>query len=137
MAGTGLYFFNRALCEKYARVWAHDAARIAAMVEEFREETGRYPVATSGLELWSALGNDSRRDSIIEDELIHYWSDGSTYLLLLKPAGPGAISRGTLIYEIRDGEWHTWPECLEAPVRARLRESFSTGATFAQADDAI
>ena len=140
-AGIGVLLLRQPLCEKSARRWSIDIVALAVEVEAFKTHTGAYPVAFSGKSLKAVLGKSSQRWGPVDEGLLEYWSDGQSYIASLTSFGPGPVSSNSLLFEIRNGDWYRWPECLTEDVRqwgrSRIQAARATAVGVRQSNHGV
>ena len=135
LLGTGVWVLRRPLRDEAARVWSREVTALAVEVESFKYQHGSYPVAFSGEAVRAALGRRAGQSSVVDDGMPQYRSDGASYAVSLTVPSRGAVSSATLVYEIRDGEWYLWPECLTDDVRRRSREQIQAAKSGTTTDN--
>jgi hypothetical protein len=99
-----------------------DATMIVTALEQYKTQHGVYPAAMEARGLEAALVPAILRS--LPRWGLSYFSDGTTYTLLIRPAGDGPHAVDALgLIEIRDGRWVSWPDWLtEDELKRYLHE---------------
>ena len=135
VAGVGAYMQNRlrvAILKPKNMRYAWDASTIAAALEQYKATHGTYPAAMDARGLEVALVPAHLRS--LPKWGLRYFSDGSSYSLLIRLGGEGPISLHALgDIEIRDGKWVSWPDLFtEQELRRLLDERTQQQTSTAQ-----
>ena len=111
--GLGAYM-SLALDENESTLRATQMHLLAGALEEFKARDGAYPKTCGGLpELMAVMEWEAR----MTFEQLHYCSDGTTYVMVYQPLGPGPCAGGhRCSYDMVDGEWVSWPASLPERV---------------------
>jgi hypothetical protein len=94
-----------AICGKAAQSAMHHLKQFASSVEEYRELNGHYPVVHDIDSLCAAVGVGPSCDRSLGIRNLVYDSNGSEYVLSAAWPSGGR-------FELRNGQWVRWPECL-------------------------